>query len=456
MRIVGARVVGLRGIASRRHVTAREAPRLSQMTSCRHRLQAVAATLAGVLFVGACVAPGVAPGSQGAPVSGSGSTTRTSASSGPAPTSNGSTQTGSLASTSGLGGSSPTTGLLGRGQERPAAEIPWSQVGRNWSVALWTGAASSTAEAPVSLFVVNPVGGRYLVRTWPASPSWRQIVDWSGDGRRVLVGGDQLEVVDVSTGESRALPGIPDGEGAGFTRPAGRNVLVTLFRPGNGHEIDTLTRVDLAGAHPVALVPGIRAWVFAPDGRSLVLDGQGALPVIDTAGRSLGAIPTPSGRSCRPIRWWADRRLLVACGTFELWLLSPSGGAPQQLTVTPPLTASPMTFGNGDVYAVGHDLYVQAEGPCGGEYLARVNADGTTRAVAVPGAASGLRQHLLGTDGSARLALLATMSCEVVHRSPSVFWFNPSTGQVDVLLGPGLNGGRVLDARLFSVEPSSR
>jgi hypothetical protein len=257
--------------------------------------------------------------------------------------------------------------LLGRGQQRPASDIPWSQVGRHWFLALWNNGRGR----PTSLFLVNPAGGRYLIRTWPAGAPGVGIDDWSGDTRRALVG---QTLVNLSTGATRVLAGFPDVVLAGFTRPSGSNVVLATPLAQSDRGQYTLVRVDLTGGHATALTSGVRAWVYAPDGASLVLDGQGALPVIDNSGHRLRTLPTPEGAYCAPLRWWPDHRLLVLCSWTDLWLVSPSGRSPERLTA-PPQPGPAQTFGNRNVYPLGHTLSAQADGPCGSGYLAQVQPD---------------------------------------------------------------------------------
>lgn len=411
----------------------------------------VAGMLAMALFAAACTSPGPAAGGSNGASTGAAASGTASAASPAAATSPSATAPSASASTVNAAPAAASASLLGRGQQAPATEIPWNQVGRNWFLALWR--SSTTADAPVTLFLVNPVGGRYLVHTWPA-PANISLDDWSGDGHRALLTGTgTAEVIDLATGATQTVAGSPNIWSAGFTAPKGTNLALVLARPQNGDGVAYLTRTDLSGGHPLILGDAVQQWLYFPDGGSLVVNGTGGLRVIDNSGRQLRTIPAPTGQPCRPIRWWTDGRLLVACGDFELWLVPPGGGAPQRLTVTPPPSNSPTTLGNSNIYALGRDLYVQAEGPCGDAYLARVNPDGTTTAVDVPGSTTrGLNQFLLGTDGHHRLGLLAVPPCENLHSS-SLSWFDPTTRHLDILLGPGVNGGQVLWALEFPTVP---
>lgn len=406
----------------------------------------VGGMLAMALFAAGCTSPGLpSGGSRGGSTGGTASASAPAASAAAAGSS--ATAPAASASTVNAAPAPASASLLGRGHQAPATEIPWGQVGRNWFLALWR--SSSTADAPVSLFLVNPVGGRYLVHTWPG-PANVSLDDWSGDGHRALLTGTgTAEVMDLATGATQTVAGSPNIWAAGFTAPKGTNLVLLLARPQNGPGVAYLTRTDLTGGHPLILGDGVQRWLYYPDGSSFVVNGTGALRVIDNSGRQLRTIPTPSGQACAPIRWWTDHRLLVSCGAFELWLVPPAGGEPQRLTVTPPASNSPTSLGNNNVYALGRDLYVQADGPCGYGYLAKVNPDGTTTAVDVPGATTrGLSQFLLGTDGNKRLGLLATPPCEHSHSS-ALSWFDPTNQHLDILLGPGVNGGQVLSALEF-------
>ena len=85
---------------------------------------------------------------------------------------------------------------------------------------------------------------------------------------------------------------------------------------------------------------------------------------------------------------------------------------------------------------------MQAEGACGYQYLAKLNADGTTSPVSVSGAEPGRSVIVAGVNGS-DLELQATASC---GGGQSLIDYNPGTNTSTVLLGPPVNGGGVINA----------
>jgi TolB protein len=89
---------------------------------------------------------------------------------------------------------------------------------------------------------------------------------------------------------------------------------------------------------------------------------------------------------------------------------------------------------------------VQAEGACGYQFLAKLNADGTTSPVSVAGVDKGRSAIVTGFSGG-DLDLLATASC---GGGQSLFDYNPGTNTSTVLLGPPLNGGGVIKAVPFA------
>ena len=60
----------------------------------------------------------------------------------------------------------PTTPgkVLKRGEVGQRTDVPWRSVGRGWTVALW---GATKNPATLTVFLVNPVGGRYTITTIP-------------------------------------------------------------------------------------------------------------------------------------------------------------------------------------------------------------------------------------------------------------------------------------------------
>jgi hypothetical protein len=90
--------------------------------------------------------------------------------------------------------------------------------------------------------------------------------------------------------------------------------------------------------------------------------------------------------------------------------------------------------------------FVQAEGACGYQYLAKLNADGTTSPVSVSGVDPGRSVVVAGVNGG-DLELRATASC---GGGQSLVDYNPGTNTSTVLLGPPVNGGGVIAAVPFA------
>ena len=89
---------------------------------------------------------------------------------------------------------------------------------------------------------------------------------------------------------------------------------------------------------------------------------------------------------------------------------------------------------------------MQAEGPCGHKFLAKLNADGTTSQVSVPNVDSRRSVVVVGANGG-DLTLQASVSCGT---GESLLEYNPASSTSTVLLGPTVNGGGVIGAVPYS------
>ena len=106
-------------------------------------------------------------------------------------------------------------------------------------------------------------------------------------------------------------------------------------------------------------------------------------------------------------------------------------------------------LGDGDAWQLPSGTYVQDAGACGYTYVARLQPDGLTTPVAIPGVPSGESTIILGAQGD-RLAIRNSPgSPETRAHGPALKWFAPATNSVTPLLGGAANGGYAEAAVLF-------
>ena len=367
----------------------------------------------------------------------------------------------------------PTTAAqpAAHGVEAAMATIPWSQVGPGWLLATWSPVAGGRPGAPpppgapthetatTTLYLVDPAGGRYPITTFPppgqqANP---ELVDWSGDGSHALFDAQYAKpptaiVVDLHTGKQTTLPvqGLPH-----FTRPNGKAVLLSV-QPGPDAKLATLDRVDLAGNHQLTYPTDKLGGAFngnflsTPDGMRLVLGTSAGLALMGNDGTPGPPLPIPGQTNCSPLRWWDENSatILAACDapgfTSRLWLVPIDGSPATALTAVNDGQKGP-DLRDAGAWRLPAGTFVQAEGACGYQYLAKLNPDGSTSPVSVSGVESGRSVIVAGVNGS-DLDLQATASC---GGGQSLLDYNPGTNTSTALLGPPLNGGGVIKAVAF-------
>jgi TolB protein len=186
----------------------------------------------------------------------------------------------------------------------------------------------------------------------------------------------------------------------------------------------------------------------------LVLGTKSGLALMGNDGSVGKPLPVTTAGSCKPTRWFdADSKIaLASCygsdSGSRLWLVPIDGSAPTPLTAS---VANQTTgdLGDEDAWRIGQDTFVQATGPCGYRYLAKLNANGTTTPVSVPNVDEHSSVVVLGANGS-HLNLQATVSCGT---GQSLLDYDPAANTSTVLLGPPVNGGGVIAARPY---PGSR
>lgn len=364
-----------------------------------------------------------------------------------------------------------------RAVEASIADIPWSQVGPGWTLATWSPAPSHRpGEQPApdeptpetsatTLYLIDPMGARYAITSFPPSVHhWGfQLVDWSGDGSQALFydsEGETATSIDLHTGAQTTFPvnGYPR-----YTRPDGRAILVSDWA--GGGQPGTLERVDLAGnpqyTYPTDRLGGFGGgYLESLDGTQLVLattsstDAQtpgtdNGLVLVDNDGALVRVLdsPMPDG-TCTPMSWWTPTVLLAHCAPArssgsQLWEVPLDGGTPTPLTAFNSGQGDSGfggDLGDGNAWPLPSGIFLQSMGGCGVVFLSRLTPDGHTTKVQVPGAGNNIQVAGATAD---RLLLEATVGCSP---STSLLSYDPATNDVDVLLGPPVNGGRVVDA----------
>jgi hypothetical protein len=353
------------------------------------------------------------------------------------------------------------------GVEGSIGDVPWSQVGAGWMLAMWSPAVSvapgetppagspSPETAPETLYLVNPAGGRYAIATFPSTPDQPgELEDWSGDGSHALfaAGGAGspttiITEVDLHTGARTTFTVNDSSVAPRYTRPDGKAVLLTVQNHG-------LARVDLAGkpqlTYPTDKLAGTfhGQYLSTPDGTQLVLGTGSGLALMGNDGTVGKALPVAGETSCSPVRWWDDgaKIVLANCSAANqpqrLWLVPIDGSAPSALTA--PIT-DPSAHDSGDVDAwqLPAGTYVQYLGGCGAIHLGKLNADGTVSKVSVPNVDPDHSIYVIGVHGG-NLDLQAMVAgCGPAQ---SLLDYDPVAGTATVLLGPPLNGGSVIEA----------
>jgi len=343
---------------------------------------------------------------------------------------------------------------LGPGQTGARSAIPWTKVGPGWALAEYTTGSAKKAE-PVTLYLVDPRGGKYRVYRWPATKLAWQLIDWSGDKTRALfvpTGGkpETMDQLELATGKLTSFR-LPSSVGfvIGYTHPDGVNVLATH---------DGIARYSLTGKFQAQLITGRQfdEEISAPNGETEVVNGTTGVDLVGNTGgivRKL-AVPGVSRNSCTPVRWWSSSVVLASClpknaAASQLWLVPVSGAAPSALT--PVRNGKGPDLGDLDAWKFRSGLYLQAAGPCGNQFIGKQAANGKVTVVKVP--------HSLGTDIVSATSGDTMLVHEINGCQPtsSLVWFNPAIKSVTKVLPAPKNGYGVVGVVAYNQngrEPS--
>jgi len=353
--------------------------------------------------------------------------------------------------------------LLGNGKQAGRSEIPWSQVGPGWTLALWTPSTTIDKNAqgavlrnsPESLLVVNPVGGRYLITTLPVGHHL-QLEEWSGDGRRarftLTIPNANLPTtthveLNLETGARHEIT-VSGSANFSYTRPLGLALLVS--------RVSGLERVGLDGSRQLVYptsYPGIgkvSGGYYSPDGSQLVRNTDHGWVLTRNDGTVVRTLSRPTGMAhCRNHRWWTATTILMTCypGSTndhpKVWLVPITGAA-----ATPLLGPEADQGEFLDVIRVGSQTFFERSDLSGGFHCDGTDVfallpDGRTRSLNLrkrTGTSQGV--HFLQANGQT-LYLTTNLRCGQNQRIVS---YDPRTDALSTLLGGPVKGGSIIAA----------
>ncbi len=314
-----------------------------------------------------------------------------------------------------------------------SSRVPLSKVGLGWSVAEYT-AGYNKHPAKTTLYAVSPQGKKFPFFTFPASLSGTKafyLVDWSGDGQRVLVRNffNKFEQISLATGKVISTFKLPaDANAFGYTRPTGQNILAV-----NGTSI---VRYDLTGHLAKVLTKSAEDAIESPDGSSVVVNAKAGLGVVSNAGGPVKVLPAPIATfGCNPVRWWNSTTILGYCNAKHgpaaprLWLFPANGGKVTALTAQRGNKGPDL--GDINAYKLSSGTFLQALGPCGVEFIATQSADGTAHAVTLPGVH--YASDFIVTGQGSNLLVSPSNGCTA---GAALVLFNPHTKKVNWILRP--------------------
>jgi hypothetical protein len=376
-------------------------------------------------------------------------------------------------------GAKSSAHMLGAGQTGSRSAIPWSLIGPGWTLAEFSnvqpaGNGSATGSGTNVTYLVDPVGGKYRIRTTAGTAP--QLLAWSGNAKEALYsagGGQSYGLLTLATGELTPLQ-LPAGVTVlGFTRPEGLNLLAVAVTNAKYR----LERFSLAGAYRAtigtmqrpagATSPPLLNALSSPDGTIAVwgVDGDG-MQVVSNAGGLIRRLRMPgagSPKSCTPISWWSANQVLAYCSaagqpdTGRLWLAAVDGGQPIALTG---MSGSPSGQGvltgawqAGGAVFVTSRTFAQCQGAPsgpGGQQILQVSSGGAEAGVKVPASTNNYASVVAAIDG--RLLVLAQTSCP---GTSSLIWLNPSTHTAQTELGAPSTEAGVVGAVPYGSGPAA-
>jgi len=331
------------------------------------------------------------------------------------------------------------------------AGAPWHSVGRGWILADVAKSKSSTGRG--TLYLVSPGGQRYRLGPAPANTI---LEDWSGNGANALffpvnpgLTTARITVLNLHTGRASSFTVSSDDPfpDIAFSRPGGAAILLQPGTTSSGASLP-LERFSLTGALELSYPTQFpQAGAFDghflenASGTELVLNTQNGLEVVSNSGQPIRALATHGPGSCAGLNWWNSKSVVADCGGGQLLAYPLSGGRPE------PLTSSRDEGTFLGAWHLPSGTYAEAAA-CGSTWLEKLNSNGTSTTLTIPGAANAGTVQPLGTMGD-QLPLLVGGGCDGQYPYSFVDWYRPSTNVAKTVVGGPAGGGYVTGAVLF-------
>jgi TolB protein len=318
--------------------------------------------------------------------------------------------------------------------------VPWDEVGPGWYLVLYQArrglGADQQGEAAI-LYVVDPGGVRYEVAAWHDAGLPEGIFDWRPDGKAALLffydyeleaGPRRVLHVDFTSGFEHIVSDMEPSafvDRMEFSRPTGVNFVVRVVeqdterverRTVDGALLAVLSeRAAPTGFEPLAET----SWLYGTSGLDVVLGGPGGMRLVSNDGTLRTALSTPSGRVCRPIRWWTADSVLAQCHIadpalqphphyFQLWLLPIDGSAGTALTALPTEPVPPTDYGFEDAINTPSGVRLTRSPACDRYTVGALSSLGEWEPLVQPQAGKGL----IGVhDG--RMAMMTWPYCDI-------------------------------------------
>jgi hypothetical protein len=332
-----------------------------------------------VLLVSVALAAGGCGDGGSLPTSGAGDSSSTSAGATEATTTTGAatTTTGAATTTTGAATTTaaPTTTRATTTTEAghpvlpdafPRETVAWDHVGPGWTVVLFSTQSGyadldSPAEELVVAYLVDPDGAPFEIIRWPVEAAPRWLHDVRPDGRAAILGFDDgAALLDLTTGMVGPLPAGVEGSLVTFTRPTGRDYVMTAgdyraeMRLADGSLIVDFGEIsEWFGDYGVPTPP----WLYGPQGLTAVVNRPDGPVLIDNRGNLIRRLDD-AGTDCVAVRWWSTDQILMRCLTpaedrymvRRLWIVERSGAS------------APFALSTGDesLLAEGFEGYVDA------------------------------------------------------------------------------------------------